>query len=260
MTKTGKKIISNKDKPLCIIGSGFGWEKCPFGNEDWEYWTLNNMHKVDDIDHYTQWFQLHQPGSGEGHVDDPEHRKFLKSWQKGVWIQKEEYAEVLGIAYPMVYPFDAAVDLMCPRNPDGTPYPYFTNSIDYMFCLAILQEYNPIYLHGVEFISLVDDEYFKMRQSVEYYVGKAQGMGYDVIVQDYSALLKARYIYAWEVYKEDPIEQMVSQNLAKLKGQQAIVEDSVKTIERKRFTQDGAIQALEQVLHYIKLKDKGAQM
>ena len=251
-----------RDTPLAIVGTGYKWNLCPFGKSDWEYWTMNNMHVADDSAHYTQWFQLHQPGSKEGHVDEDVHKEFLKVWDKPIWIQRKDYVVELGLEGKnwKLYPFAVIMDKFCPRKAGGDPYPYFTNSIDYMLCLGIHLGFNPIYLYGVEFVSSEDDEYYKMRQSLEYYIGKASSFGTRIVIQDHSALLKAEYIYAWERKPMDTLDNLFTNSLTKLEGERTEAESKMLIQKLEVATRDGAIQTLKQIRRVLKLKEKGVQL
>ena len=71
------KFPKTESKIVCIVATGYAWDQCVFGNPDKDYWTLNNMYEAGSKPaHYDEWFQIHRPGSGEGHVDDPPMRKF----------------------------------------------------------------------------------------------------------------------------------------------------------------------------------------
>ena len=250
------------EKPLAIVGTGYKWNLCPWGNPDWEYWTMNNTHIADDKNHYSQWFQLHQIGSGEGHIDDDVHKEFLKSWVKPIWLQKEEYIEKLNIRkeYAYIYPFDTIVDRYCPKDPDGKAYPYFTNTVDYMLLLGAFHKFNPIYLYGVEFVSEVDDEYYKMRQSLEYYIGKVSALGTTVVIQKHSALLKALFVYAWEKKPFDTMDKLFNDSISKLAEEKHKAEDVMITQKLEVATRDGAIQTIKQIQRMLKLKEKGVQL
>lgn len=249
-------------KPLAIVGTGYKWNLCPWDKPDWEYWTMNNMHIADDKAHYTQWFQLHKPGSGIGHIDDDVHKEFLKSWTKPVWFQKAEYAEKLEVRKECIriYPFDNIVERYCPKDVEGKPYPYFTNSVDYMICLGAFHGYDPIYLYGVEFVSDVDDEYYKMRQSLEYYIGRITAFGTRVVIQNHSALLRSYYVYAWEDKPIDTMDKLFTTSIQKLSEEKLKAEDAMITQKVEVATRDGAIQTLKQIQRMFKLKEKGVQM
>lgn len=246
---------------VCIVATGYSWEKCVFGNPKKDYWTLNNMYaagiKTPEV--FDEWFQIHRPGSGEGHIDDAPMRKFLTEYQKPVWLQKD-WGKEMPVANPHVYPINEVLDQLCPRDTYGEPYPYFTNSVDYMICLAALRGYKEIQLYGVEFISEVDDEYFQMRQSVNYYIAKAECRGIKVLIQPQSSLLKAPYWYGYRSPLKDPITKIRKENLAKIKQEHANRVAQLQEMQNAIKTLEGGIQALEQMDKIEKLRQKGAQI
>lgn len=253
---TYKDIKRNKDT-VCIVATGNAWDRCVFGNSNKDYWTLNNMFESSvDPNCFTEWFQLHRPGWGEGSVDTIEMRNFLQTWARPVWVQKDWGSE-LEVKNPVLYPFDEVVEKYGPRDIHGKPYPYFSNSIDYMVTLAILRGYREIQLYGVEFISLEDDEYFTMRQTLNYYLGRATELEIKVVVQEYSSLLKHPFIYAYERTRHDRLEDVMEENLAKVVGDQAEILQNIQQLQKSYDYMEGGRQTLEQVLKFAKLRDKG---
>jgi len=252
--KTNNKIV-------CIVATGYAWEAVVFGNPDKDYWTLNNMYEagIKSSSVFDEWFQIHRPGSGEGHVDDAPMRMFLSEWDKPVWVQKN-WGEEMPVKNPWVYPLDEVMESFCPRDVYGKTYPYFTNSIDYMLCLAALRGYSEIQLYGVEFISEIDDEYYSMRQSVNFYIGRLLERGIKVIVQPHSSLLKTTYHYGYESPKRDPFEKIMKENLTKVREQRQKQQGSIDEQVRMLSMMDGGIQTLEQLLKILKLRSKGAQI
>ncbi|GAG02223.1 unnamed protein product, partial [marine sediment metagenome] len=190
------KFPETNNKIVCIVATGYAWDDCVFGNSNKDYWTLNNMYHTNvSPESFDEWFQLHRPGSHEGHIDDEPMRTFLATkWKKPCWVQKDWGAE-LQVLNPYVYPIDEVIKEYCPKDVNGISYPYFTNSVDYMICLALLRGYEELHLHGVEFISPVDDEYFKMRQSINFYLGQAMKMDRKVVIQPTSSMLRSDFWY-----------------------------------------------------------------
>lgn len=247
---------------VCLVATGYAWEDCKFGLPGKDYWCLNNMYEsgLQSTDVFDEWFQLHRPGSKEGHVDDEPMRHFLSQvWKKPCWVQKE-WGEDMFVINPYLYPINKVLDRFCPRDVQGDPYPYFTNTVDYMICLAMLRGYNKIELYGVEFISEVDDEYFKMRQSVNFYVGRGLELGVEFTIQPHSSLLKNAYWYAYESPRRDPFEKIMQQNLVQVRQQKAECEKKIRDQEKLLHTLNGGEQTLEQSMKILKLKDKGCQI
>jgi hypothetical protein len=246
---------------VCIVATGYAWEDCKFGVPGKDYWCLNNMYEAGvDIHVFDEWFQLHRPGSKEGHVDDDQMRHFLSMvWKKPCWVQAD-WGENMRVINPYLYPVHKVIDRFCPRDVSDNPYPYFTNSVDYMICLAALRGYKEIQLYGVEFISEVDEEYFKMRQSVNFYVARLTEMGIKVVIQPHSSLLKNSYWYAYESPKRDPFSKIMHQNLTNVQQQKAECEKKIREQEKLLHTLSGGEQTLEQSLRILALKDKGCQI
>lgn len=249
------------NKVLCIVATGYAWEKCVFNNPKRDYWTLNNMYEagIKSPQLFDEWFQIHRPGSGEGHVDDPPMRKFLQEYDRPVWVQKN-WGEEMAVKQPWIFPIEEVLEELCPRDVYGKPYPYFTNSVDYMICLAVLRGYEEIQLYGVEFISEIDDEYYTMRQSVNYYIGRATERGVKVTIQPHSSLLKCPYWYGYESPKKDPLEKIMNENMQKIIQEREKHRQQIRQLEKQADVLDGGVQTLEQVLKIAKLRDKGAQI
>ena len=247
---------------VCIIGSGYAWDECVFGDPNKDYWTMNNMYGAKDkIDPqaFDEWFQIHRPGCGLGHVDDQAMRAFLGWWKKPCWVQKD-WGDDLIVVNPWIYPIDEVLAKYCPADVNGVIYPYFTNSIDYMLCLAMLRNYKEIHLHGVEFISQNDDEYYQMRQSVNYYMGQAKAIGIKVIVQPHSSLLRGAYWYGYGNKRRDSLEKLMSNEMEEITKRRTECESKMFALQQELSTLDGGIQTLKQSLDIAKLRDRGAQI
>jgi hypothetical protein len=208
---------------------------------------------------FHEWFQIHRPGTHEGHVDDPEFREFAARWSRPLWIQQDWGVE-MEVMNPHIFPIDEIVEEYCPRDVTGKPYPYFTNSIDYMILLAGLRGYKEIQLYGVEFVSDQDDEYYKMRQSVNYYIAKLERDGIKVVIQNHSSLLKAGHWYGYEPARKDHLENIMQQNLDKVRTDIGKVQQQLTTLREQLLTMEGGRQALEQTLNIAKLREKGCQI
>lgn len=257
-----------KNKVVALVATGYRWKDCVFGLPGKDYWTLNNMYRGDKptgidpvkVSMFDEWFQLHRPGSMEGHVDDEDMRGFLATnWKKPCWVQKD-WGVDMAVINPYVYPIDEVVEYYCPRDINNVPYPYFTNSVDYMICMALLRGYEEIHLYGVEFISLVDNEYYTMRQSINYYLGQAKALGVKVVIQPTSSMLRTSYWYAYENPKKDPLEKIMEENLGKVEQQKAECQERIREQEKLFNTLDGGGQALKEMVKISKLKDRGAQI
>jgi hypothetical protein len=257
------KFPETQNKIVCIVGSGYTSESCVFNNNNKDYWSLNNMFEDENVPaaYYDEWFQLHRPGSGEGHVDTTQTREFLHIWKKPCWVQKD-WGDELPVHNPYIYPIEEVMEKYCPRPADlqNKPYPYFTNSIDYMICLAGLRGYEEIQLYGTDMISEADDEYYKMRQSVNYYIGKVEGHGVKVVIQPHSSLLKTDFWYAYEDRQKDSIEDDVRGSLQKIQDEKADAQLKITEQQMRLQACDGAEQVIRQLITAFDLRAKGAQI
>jgi hypothetical protein len=252
--------IERKNDVVCIVATGFAWDQCVFGVRGKDYWTLNNMYDAKiDIHIFDEWFQIHKPGTHEGHVDDHPFREFAAAWPKPLWVQ-EDWGVEMEVRTPAIYPIDEVVERYCPKDATDKPYPYFTNSVDYMILLAGLRGYKEIQLYGVEFISDQDQEYYKMRQSVNYYLGKLEQEGIRVVIQNHSSLLKAGHWYGYEPLQKERLENIMEQNLIKTSQDINKVQQEIAKLQRQVDLMIGGKQALEQLLNIARLRSKGCQI
>ena len=258
-TEPTVSTVPQPHKVVNIVGTGYRWEDCTWNIPGEDYWTLNNMHGPDFMkDHRVDlWFQMHQPGSGEGHVDDESHIQWLREPEGPAVMMQQVHPE---FPRSVRYPIEDIINYCCPKRVGGHPYPYFTNSVDFMTCLAMYHKFDVIKLWGVEFVSTQDDEYIKMRQSCEYYIGKAEGMGIRVIVQDHSSLLKADHFYGYQRAPKDPVELALSDKLKGLRAEKAQFEQQMAEVQAEIQTRHGAEQAVNQTLKMIKLRKRGVQL
>lgn len=249
-----------KNNVVCIVGSGYAWDSCVFRDPNKDYWTLNNMYSAPvGPDVFDEWFQIHRPGSGLGSVDEAAMRAFLSNWKKPCWVQKD-WGDDLIVTNPWIYPIKEVIETYCPKDVNEVNYPYFTNSIDYMICLAMLRNYKEVHLHGVEFIAGCDDEYYQMRQSINFYIGQAQARGVKVIIQPHSSLLKGPYWYGYGNKSKDSLEKYMTKEMKTFQEQRDECLQQIRDLEQRYSTLDGGVQVLKQTLDVAKLRARGAQI
>jgi hypothetical protein len=242
--------VRKADK-VAIIAAGPTWRESPFGNPAFEVWGLNAFHRIHNHRFFTRWFQIHQPGSGEGHIDDPDHIMWLKEAHSFPIYTVRKLDE-----YPssVPYPYDEVVKKFCPSTG-----PYFTNSVDYMVTMAMLEGFPEIYVYGTDFISDGDDDYFKRRQSLEYYCGRADGMGLKVIVPDDCALLRAEDVYGFHKKRHDNDDTI--KNLAKLRdkitdGRKAAVSKFAHA-KTECDRADGSLEMINEIIFHLRMRKRG---
>ena len=198
----GRKTLERQADKVAIVGAGYSWKQTPFGDKDIEIWGLNAFWRfrpppvsVEDWEGYfSRWFQIHLPGSNEGHIDDKDNLEWLKD-RKGPIYMVRRYEEWPGSEE---YPIDEVADKFGPTNGGPRGRRYFTSTIDYMIGLALLLGFPEIHCFGIDLISDTDNEYQAQRQSLEYYMGKAEGLGRKIFLPEGSAMLRSDHVYGFE--------------------------------------------------------------
>lgn len=253
--KPGPKSYRKKDKCL-ILASGPSMAEAPLKGADidtYDLWVLNAAHRqIPEISRPSLWFQIHKRGSGHGHIDDPDHVEFLKSFAGCPILMQEVHGE-----FPAseVYPIEDLDYLQPPRGR------YFTNTVDFMIALAIHEGYPDIYLFGVDMISDEDREFDVNRPSVSWYLGIAHGRGIDIHLPDSSALLIADHVYA---YEDPPVEnkRFVSLLQKEIERYEKMREDEIRTVRAHQSNADalsGMIRQAQHDIQTLKYRDRGSQ-
>lgn len=236
---------------VAIVASGPTWIETPFEDPTFEIWALNAFHRMEGINGVTRSFQLHLPGSGEGHIDEIDHVVWLKESHNIPIYMIKSYPD-----YPssVAYPFAEVVKLCCPASG-----PYFTNTVDYMVTLAILEEFKEIHMFGTDFIADEDDDYYKRRQSLEYYCGLAKGMGIKVVIPDNCALLKAEYVYGFTKKPRDNSDTIkrLQALISKINQSRTEAQEKYFKEKTKMDRADGAMSAFNQITHELSGRKRG---
>src|SRR5574342_542386 len=98
-------------------------DKTPWDDETFDFYTLNAAHRLLDATKASLWFQMHRPGSGEGHIDDPDHIRWLSEWKGCPVLMLEPYGPVPSA---VEYPLDEVTENCGPGRH------FYTSSIDFM--------------------------------------------------------------------------------------------------------------------------------
>ena len=193
-----------KKNKVAIVGfAPSSMKLAPFGDPDWEIWTLNNIYAAFDIPRWDRWFELHPnfreyPPAHDSRVNiesivKGDARPVAKTLNHLDWLKKQPKEKPIyflkhepDIPAARPYPMPDVLE-WCKHHNFA---PYFTNSISYMIALAIGEGYQQIGIWGVDMAAA--GEYEKERPSVEYWIALAQGLGIKVFLPKESELLKAR--------------------------------------------------------------------
>lgn len=178
-------------KKVCIVGFAPSWKDAPWGNEEYEFWCLNEFYKlIPEIKnfHADRWFEIHDINSPSKATE--EHHNFLKQCPCPLYMWKQ-YSE---FPNSVKFPLDEMTAFFQEKGYLGNRY--FTNSISLMLALAIYEGYKDVSIYGVNMSN--DSEYGWQKPSAEYWVGIAEGLGIKVFIPQASELLKCSQIYGFE--------------------------------------------------------------
>ncbi len=247
------------EKIVTILGKAPSIEFVDF-DAPGEFWALNDMHKIIDETRCDRWFQMHRPGSGEGYIDDTHHLDWLRL------PKSKERPQIYMIkVYPqfpasICYPFAEIVEEMCPNK-----QPYFTSTVDYMLCLAILCDFEVINLFGIDLIMDADHteegEFHRMRQSAEFYLGLAMGKGIQVNMHEWSSLMRADRIYGYDekVRGTETLVKDVDAGMERVQKQQAKAKTALDEALASYHVADGYLQAMGKFKEMLKFRERGGR-
>lgn len=195
--KSVAKPQSGIKKPLCIIGTASTCGDAPYDMmiDETEYvydiWGINTALVKEEVKRMDVCFEMHPKRYwGQQMVTDR-----LKEFGGPVYMQ-DHYKQ---IPKSKAYPREAIKDKYH-WEPMGQKF-YVTNTITYMFLLAIEEGYTDISLYGIHMAHAT--EYAYQRACVSWVLGIVHGyilMGkdYKITIPEESHLLKAEYEYGYD--------------------------------------------------------------
>ena len=170
-------------RKIAIVGkAGSSLGLAPYGDENWQIWTLSDLVLAHQAPRYEVQFELHDAALVQ-------QRPLY--WE---WLARCEPAKPIYMrqAHPDI---KASVDY--PINEIVSEFGgYFTNTVSYMIALAIAMKPETIGVWGVDMACSA--EYRAQRPSCEYFLGIAKGMGIEIIVPPQADLLKTCGLYAFD--------------------------------------------------------------
>lgn len=170
-------------RQIALVGFWEVTRDLPFTDQAWknaEVWSLNHNHPYIPKDCWSLWIDIHDPQWSATKGLKPEvwadQERFLKtSHGKPIYMQRH-YPE-----YPdsVAYPREEIVKRFGRR--------YFTSAMAYLIALALFEGCEEIGLFGADMRG--DEEYATQRPAVEYWLGRAEGMGVKVYVPPAAGVL-----------------------------------------------------------------------
>lgn len=187
-----KHLKKYKGKSVSIIGTGDGFDECPFTTD--EAWGIGKMVTY-SMDHkhrslaedyhkkFTLLFNMDEISRMKTFYD-PLHKRGVPMDEYIERLNKHGAPTVTSICHPELtncepFPFKEVVEQF------GNAY--FSNSICYMLAYALYHEVSRMELWGVNQVGMI--EYLQEKAAVEFWIGLALGMGVPVMVGGPSRLL-----------------------------------------------------------------------
>lgn len=194
-------------RKIAIIGAHrVSLKNLPFREKGWEIWSINNLFIMKELQNhlnkFTRWFELHTfqkkkdiylrrgATSYQSFLSIKEYMEGLDNLNIPILMQKKW--DIIGKSE--IFPFEKIMKFFNSEN--------FGCSFAWMLAFALYEhmqgkEIGQIGLWGVD---LQGREYYAQRPSTEYWIGRVQGLGISVTIEQPSHLLKHPFIYA---YKEN---------------------------------------------------------
>ena len=215
---------------LAIIGFTPSRTKAPWNNQEWEFAGLNALYvheKEMPLDRFTRWFDLHNMEAVTA-----ERLANYRKMKCPVYLQEIVPDMPQSVAFPK-----AEIEA---RFTDA----YFTNSISWMIGWGMLMGYKAIGIWGVDMAT--DSEYRHQRPNVEYWIGRARGMGIEVIVPETSDLLKASHQYGYGT--DHGLRAKLLERQKEFKNREANIDAELDRLRLAKATVNGALQNVEWML------------
>lgn len=162
---------------------------------DWMYWSMNDSY------HFFArklWalFEMHP----RSHYTDPkhyipDHEARMAMMGRGVWLAIPNP----NIPNAQIYPLDEVVRAFGRK--------YFTSTLTFMIPLAVLKIEESLARGDGIFLPKIglwgcdmalSSEYARERACTEYWLGKAEERGIEIVIPEESPLLKANYVYGYD--------------------------------------------------------------
>lgn len=184
------KELRQNNKSVAMVGfSSRHRHLAPFNEPDIEIWGLNRVHQQEWFTRTDRMFQLHpikylQKSIGISDGDRDHYEWLCKKHDFPLYCQKAYKEFPSAIEYP--------IKKMRAKYGD-----FYTSTLAYMMALALDEGYTHYELYGFDMEA--DTEYKYQRDSAEYFIGWAEGLGHSVLIPQNCSLLQGNLgMYAYE--------------------------------------------------------------
>lgn len=206
----------------------------PWKDESWEIWGIGpGLCKYADTHHWDRWWEIHGVRENKfiGESIRPEYYDWLVEAQHKGTLYLRDAEDQKYLPNGVLYPVDAIVE----RFGD-----FFCSSLSWMLALAIHLDAKQISLFGCNMAA--ETEYGDQRNSAQYFIGIARGMGIEVYLPRACDLLKARCLYGFD-YKND-FAAKLAVRAKEFQGEMDKFTRQIEALEQKRWAYQGALDNL----------------
>ena len=178
-------------KKLCILGTSTTLNQAPFNDKSFEFWALNEMYDMIDINVATRWFEVHNSAdvfNMKSSKYNVPHREVLQQMKIPIYMNTIHDDIPMSVAYPM----DDMIKHFGRK--------LFRSTVDYELQLAIYEKFDEIHIYGVNMAC--DDEYGFQKPSCEYWLGRVEQAGIRLVLPDGCDLLKSYFTYGGEDFEK----------------------------------------------------------
>jgi len=172
-------------KKVCFIGRGASWRLAPFLNPEYEIWGISDCYAF--LPKADRWFEMHEYDRMKSYTPremlEANHFKELDKLDMPVYMHDCIPEVKQSIKYP--------IEFMTERFPD-----WWTNTLCYMFALAIDEGFEEISIYGVDMAN--PDEFEEQIPAMAKWIGYCVAKGITVNVPETSILRNLDYLYGYE--------------------------------------------------------------
>jgi hypothetical protein len=177
-------VAPKRDKVAIMGFATSSRSLAPFDDPEYEIWTLNQLYR--HVPRCTRHFDLHRNWE-EDNVEGTDHRGWIRdAGEAGIPTYMVEHHPELPSS--VQYPIAKAIE--------STGLDYFTSTVAYEVCLAVMEGFKEIALFGIDLI--VGTEYDVQKANLEFHLGLAHGKGCLVRIPPQSALLTQSHRYGYQ--------------------------------------------------------------
>jgi len=175
-------------RPLALVGfAPRSRDSAPYDDPNYDIWTINHAPHKEWMKRFDVLFDIHPLSHITRSVDRSPTDKLHLEWLK----QEHDFPIYMMEKYPE-FPASKRFPIEKLREKFGD---FYTSSFAFLMAFAIYKGYKRIDVFGFDMAG--ESEYNYQRDSAEYFIGLAIGMGIDVGIPDNCTLLKGP-VYALE--------------------------------------------------------------